>query len=195
MLKIPYRYLAPILLAFSFETHAALEDSRINAALSLLEAMDMRVNLARTVEQVTYAEVDKSPELVPFKAVMLEFMNKYMGFDNLKADLARIYADAFTQAELEELARFYRTPVGRKVLDKMPELTVLGARMGEQKVEEHLGELEGMIAREAQRLQSYRPQLAGNVRAAKGQVRQSSFPGKHAPLGARSLQRCLPCCN
>ena len=157
MLKIPYRYLAPILLAFSFETHAALEDSRINAALSLLEAMDMRVNLARTVEQVTYAEVDKSPELVPYKAVMLEFMNKYMGFDNLKADLARIYADAFTQAELEELARFYRTPVGRKVLDKMPELTVLGARMGEQKVEEHLGELEGMIAREAQRLQSYRP--------------------------------------
>ena len=157
MLKIPHRYLVPILLAFSFEAHAALEDGRINAALNLLEAMDMRVNLARTVEQVTYAEVDKSPELVPFKAVMLEFMNKYMGFDNLKADLARIYADAFTQAELEELARFYRTPVGRKVLDKMPELTVLGARMGEQKVEEHLGELEGMIGREAQRLQSYRP--------------------------------------
>jgi hypothetical protein len=153
-MTIPRRYLALILLAFSLETHAAPEDSRIDAALNLLEAMDMRVNLARTVEQVTYAEVEKSPELLPFKAVMLEFMNKYMGFDNLRSDLARIYADAFTRAELEELARFYRTPVGRKVLEKMPELTVLGARMGEQKVEDNLAELEGMIAREAQRLRS-----------------------------------------
>ncbi len=153
-MKTAHRYLALVLLAFSLETHAAPEDSRFNAAMNLLEAMDMRVNLARTVEQVTYAEVEKSPELVPFRAVMLEFMNKYMGFDNLKSDLAKIYADAFTQAELEELARFYRTPVGRKVLQKMPELTVLGARLGEQKVEDNLGELEGMIAREAQRLQS-----------------------------------------
>jgi hypothetical protein len=36
----------------------------------------------------------------------------------------------------------------------MPELTILGARMGEQKVEDNLAELEGMIAREAQRLRS-----------------------------------------
>lgn len=153
-MKHSLRFLALFMLAFSMGAHAAPEDGRIKAAMNLLEAMDMRVNLARTVEQVTLAEVDKTPGLVPYKGVMLEFMNKYMGFDNLKADLAKLYADAFTKAELEELARFYQTPVGRKILNKMPELTVLGSRMGQQKVEEHLGELEAMIAKETQRIQS-----------------------------------------
>lgn len=126
----------------------------MDAALRLLDAMDMRVNLANTVEQVTLAEVEKNPKLVPYKNVMLEFMGKYMGFDNIKAELADIYANAFTLTELEELARFYRTPVGKKILQKLPELTVQGARLGQHKVEEHLGELEILIRQEAERIQS-----------------------------------------
>ncbi len=134
--------------------HAAPENGRLMAAVNLLEAMDMRVTLARTVEHTTAAEVDKTPDLIPFKGVMLEFMSRYMGYDNLKDDLARLYADAFTRSELEELARFYQTPLGRKMLQKLPELTVQGSRLGQQKVEEHLAELEVMIAREVERLQA-----------------------------------------
>lgn len=152
MMKMLFRYIASLLLFFSLQAHAAPEDGRLQAAVNLLESMDMRVNLARTVEQVTSAEVEKSPELVPYKGVMLEFMNRYMGFDNLKADLAKLYADAFTQSELEELARFYQTPVGKKTLQKMPELTVRGGLLGQRKVEEHLVELEAMITKESQRI-------------------------------------------
>jgi uncharacterized protein len=145
---------AMVTLLFSMDTHAVTEDGRAKAAMRLLDAMDMRVNLARTVEQVTEAEVEKTPALVPYKSVLLEFMNKYMGYDNIKADLAKLYADAYTQSELEELARFYQTPVGKKLLNKLPELTVQGARLGQQKVEEHLDELRALVARESQRIQS-----------------------------------------
>lgn len=154
MMKMSYRYFVPLLFCFSLEAHAAAEDGRLQAAMNLLESMDMRVNLARTVEQVTTAEVEKSPELVPYKGVMLEFMNRYMGFDNLKSDLAKLYADAFTKVELEELARFYQTPVGKKTLQQMPELTVRGGLLGQRKVEEHLAELEAMITQESQRIQT-----------------------------------------
>lgn len=146
--------IAALWLAFAGQAFAAAEEGRQAAALRLLEAMDMRVNLARTIEQVTLAEVHKNPKLEPFKGVMLEFMHKYMGYDSLKNDLAKIYADAFILAELDELARFYQTPVGRKTLQMLPELTVQGGRMGERKVQEHLGELEAMISKEAQRLQA-----------------------------------------
>jgi hypothetical protein len=146
--------IAALWLAFAGQAFAAAEDGRQAAALRLLEAMDMRVNLARTIDQVTLAEVDKNPKLEPFKGVMLEFMHKYMGYDSLKNDLAKIYADAFNLAELDELSRFYQTPVGRKTLQMLPELTVQGGRMGERKVQEHLGELEAMISKEAQRLQA-----------------------------------------
>lgn len=148
------QFLALALLAFNMQAHAAPENGRMKAAVNLLDAMDMRVTLARTVEQVTTAEVDKNPDLIPFKGVMLEFMGKYMGYDSLKGDLAKLYADSFTRAELEELARFYQTPLGRKMLLKLPELTVEGSRLGQRKVEEHLPELEAMITREAERLKA-----------------------------------------
>ncbi len=143
-----------VLLLFCGEARAANETGRLDAALRLLDAMDMRVNLANTVEKVTLAEVEKNPNLEPYKGVMLEFMNRYMGFDNIKNELADIYANSFTQTELEELARFYQTPVGKKILQKLPELTVEGARLGQRKVEEHLGELEIMIGKEAERIRS-----------------------------------------
>jgi hypothetical protein len=41
----------------------------VKAALNLLEAMDMRVNLARTVGQVKAAEAEKSLTLLPYKGV------------------------------------------------------------------------------------------------------------------------------
>lgn len=148
------QFLALALLAFNMHAHAAPENGRMKAALNLLDAMDMRVTLARTVEQVTTAEVDKNPDLIPFKGVMLEFMGKHMGYDSLKGDLAKLYADSFTRAELEELARFYQTPLGRKMLLKLPELTVEGSRLGQRKVEEHLPELEAMITQEAERLKA-----------------------------------------
>lgn len=147
-------FFCAVFLLFSAEAGAAQEIGRLDAALRLLDAMDMRVNLANTVEQVTLAEVEKNPKLEPYKGVMLEFMNKYMGFDNIKSELADIYANAFTQTELEELARFYQTPVGKKILQKLPELTVEGARLGQRKVEEHLGELQVMISREAERIRA-----------------------------------------
>ena len=153
-MKPAIRILSILVLALSGPVFAAPEEGRMEAAVNLLDAMDMRVNLARTVEQVTLAEVEKNPKLEPFKNVMLEFMNRYMGLDSLKADLAHIYAEAFTQTELEELARFYISPLGKKTLQKLPELTVQGARLGQRKVEEHLGELEAMIIQESQRQQS-----------------------------------------
>lgn len=147
-------FLACFLLGFSLPGQAAQEDARMRAALALLDAMDMRVTLSQTVDQVTQAEVDKNPELLPFKAVMLRFMHKYMGYDNIKGDLALLYANAFTQAELEELARFHRSPLGKKVSRRMPELTVAGSQLGQAKVETHLPELQAMVAEEARRLQA-----------------------------------------
>lgn len=139
---------------FSLPGQAAPEAARMNAALNLLESMDMRITMAHTIDHVTHAEVEKSPDLVPFEGVMLRFMHKHMGYDSIKTELAAIYANAFTQTELEELAKFYRTPLGKKMLVKLPELTVAGTRLGEMKVEANMAELEAMIAQEAERLQA-----------------------------------------
>ncbi len=52
----------------------------------------------------------------------------------LHAQIAEVYADEFTTAELRELLKFYRGPLGKKFLKRMPLVTqktiVLGQRWG-----------------------------------------------------------------
>ena len=83
---------------------------------------------------------------------MLQFMNKYLGWENLKEDIAKIYVSKFTLDELIELKKFYQTPVGRKSSRLLPELTAAGAELGQKRVQQNIGELKKMIAEEAKRL-------------------------------------------
>lgn len=46
---------------------------------------------------------------------------------------AAIYAEVFTKKELEELIKFYKSPIGKKLLEKQPQLT--SATMQKMQVE------------------------------------------------------------
>lgn len=138
---------------------AAMADEAAKAAaFELLDVLEMKTLLTETIEHATSAELEKNPALGPYRKVMLEFMNKHMGYDAIKDDLATMYAETFTAQELTELADFYKTPVGRKSIKTMPELMVKGGKYGEQKVQQNIPELQAMIAAEAKRIQ----QLQGN---------------------------------
>ena len=41
-----------------------------------------------------------------------------------------LYADTFTEKEIEEITKFYQTDVGQKLLVKSPELMQIGAQLG-----------------------------------------------------------------
>lgn len=60
-----------------------------------------------------------------------EFRARY---GRMKSETAQEYARTFTTAELEELIRFYASPVGRKALETLPELQQrlfpIGMRIG-----------------------------------------------------------------
>jgi hypothetical protein len=44
-------------------------------------------------------------------------------WEEIRPQMAKLYADAFTHAELAEIIAFYQTPTGQKTLDKLPVLT------------------------------------------------------------------------
>jgi uncharacterized protein len=153
VLKSPVTRIAMLLLCLSGSAFAQ-QDARLDAALKLLDSMDMRESLARTIEQATEIEMENAPNLRPFREIMLGFLNKHMGYDNIRLDFARLYADNFSESELNQLADFYRTPVGRKSIERLPELTAQGARLGQRKVQENSAELEQLIKDEINRTQA-----------------------------------------
>lgn len=127
--------------------------ARIDAAFSLLEAMELESQLSETIERMVDVEVQNNPGLAPYRHVLLKFYNKYIGYESSKHETAELYANAFTLGEIEELTAFYNTSLGKKVMRKTPELVQKGSQMGMTAVRDNIFELQEMIKDEALKIQ------------------------------------------
>ena len=130
----------------------------IEEAEKLLGIMGIDTALEQSIEQMLQVQLQQNPALAPYKHVLMEFFLKYMSFESLKPEMAKIYANAFSAEELRELNNFYRTPVGMKTIKLMPTLMGQGAQLGASRVQENIGELEQMIQAEANRIQELQSQ-------------------------------------
>jgi hypothetical protein len=122
------------------------EVSHRKAAESLLSQMNMDAVLSQTIDQTLQMQIKANPAIAPYEQEMKNFLKKYMSWAGLQQDMVKLYADAFTESELNELSKFYQTPVGKKTLQQMPVLMSKGAEIGQRRVQEHLPELQNTIA-------------------------------------------------
>lgn len=82
-------------------------------------------------------EVERAyDEVLPF---VLELANRRLG--EFVEAAAAIYARAFTASELREIAAFYQTPIGQKMLAKMPGLMQDSLAAGQRFGQSLAGEL------------------------------------------------------
>ncbi|WP_185816851.1 DUF2059 domain-containing protein [Hymenobacter metallilatus] len=116
------------------------------AAEELLQATSTEKNLAASIDRMLALQIEQNPGMKAVEPEMRAYINKYMSWASLKDELVQIYAQEFTEKELKELTKFYLTPIGRKTIEKMPQLMVAGMEMGQRRVQEHLPELQQAIA-------------------------------------------------
>ncbi|MNT21075.1 hypothetical protein D3C72_1563990 [compost metagenome] len=58
----------------------------------------------------------------------------------------KIYTSNFSESELKELIAFYESPLGRKVLDKMPALTQQSAQLTQSRLEGAVPEVNKLLS-------------------------------------------------
>lgn len=58
------------------------------------------------------------------------WFNEDIDRSKMTSEIKKLYSQAFTDDEISEITKFYQTPVGKKFLDKSPELMQLGAQIG-----------------------------------------------------------------
>jgi hypothetical protein len=122
-----------------------IEPSHLKAAQNLLIEMEMKTTLSQSTDRNLDALIGGNPESGALKEAAKVFLNRYMSWDAVKDDLAMIYADAFTEEELTAITAFYQTPAGKKMAILSPELIGKGLELGQQRVQEHIAELQSMI--------------------------------------------------
>ena len=125
------------------------EASHRKAAEAFISALDMESLLNQSVNQMLDMQVKQNPAIAPFQQDMKAFFAKYMSWQSMKEEMVKIYMGEFTENELNELNKFYQTPVGKKSIQRMPALLAKGAELGQKRVQEHLPELQAAIAAKA----------------------------------------------
>ncbi|MEY2490604.1 MAG: uncharacterized protein QOC70_2546 [Verrucomicrobiota bacterium] len=131
---------------FQPATTRADEASHRKAAEALFALMGMESLINQSIDQMLAMQVQQNPALAPYQVQMKAFLSKYMSWATLKDDMVKIYTAEFSESELNELNKFYQTPLGKKTVQKMPALMAKGAEIGQKRVQEHLPELQAALA-------------------------------------------------
>ena len=123
----------------------AMADAASHAAdaerfLKLAHADKLTVPVYGQVQQMFAQRFAEAPSgkkavLESYQAKANAALDKAVGWDKLKPDMVKLYTSNFSESELKDLVAFYQSPLGKKVLEKMPQLTQQSAQMTQAKLE------------------------------------------------------------
>ena len=87
------------------------------------------------------------------RAILREVLAEFLTPELWEESIARVYMDRFTAVELNEMVRFYGSPVGRKVLTLEGEVTdavdeEIGEALGEERLEEFITRVDDALGAE-----------------------------------------------
>ena len=87
---------------------------------------------------------DKNSESI--KKIIMTWCDRVFAGGDFENDMALIYAKYFSENELKELAKFYKTDLGQKITSSLPILMKEGAALGAKHGQLHQGELIQMLS-------------------------------------------------
>jgi uncharacterized protein len=119
--------------------------SHRKAAENLLIVMEVDKSLPKVVEQVVETQVQQNPQLAAQREVLQRFLIKYVNWASVKEDTITAYTQEFTEPELKKLTEFYKTPLGKKASEKMPQLAFIAGQLGLRQAQVHQAELRQML--------------------------------------------------
>lgn len=138
--------MAPILVVAQSNSRALVE-----ATYELMDLINVESALRNALASQTDVLLETSPHLVPYRDVFLDFFAEDIDFETVKEKIAMQYISLFSEAEIRDLIKFYRSKTGQKMLRVESELTLAMMRIGEEMVRDKQHLLEERIrTRESQ---------------------------------------------
>jgi hypothetical protein len=149
-MKSPIRLIsaASLLCAILTAALAASPDgaSQREQVETLFRLTQMETKIQESVASVVQLELQQNPQLQGDKQVLEAFLQKYIGWQALKDDIADMYMRTFSEQELKEMNAFYITPTGQKVITVVPQLVQQRNQLAMQRLQQHIGELKQLIS-------------------------------------------------
>jgi len=121
--------------------------SHLQAAERMVEASDILNNMQKVFPTIIKTQASQVPEAqrATFIDVMQKFFAKYVNDDAIKKAFVPIYAETYSEEELNHISDFLLSPAGKAMTAKQPELLTKSMQWGQNVVLEHKDELVEML--------------------------------------------------
>lgn len=104
------------------------------AVRELLEVSRTRENFIRAME--LGMEQGGMGELTPqVQRALRDFMDEHFRFEDLEPEFIRMYTELYTEEEIRGMTAFYRTPLGQRMIETLPELSAASQRIAQERLQ------------------------------------------------------------
>ena len=117
----------------------------LEPAYKLLDEMGLKKVYENAIDGYTKRLVQANSNFKPIEGKIKDFYKKYVSWDIMKKDLAKLYSKYYTADELEDITNFYKTKTGKKVLATMGKIAYEGQMLTQKRLRPHLNELKKML--------------------------------------------------
>lgn len=129
--------------------------SRRATALRILETTNVRESVDQVMEAMEsmlsqqLATMDLPAEgreaAARMQAELMSFMAEAMTWEDLRDFMVDTYSELFTEQELLELAEFYESDLGQKMIARQPEILQRSMSWSQQAIQERMPELQRRV--------------------------------------------------
>ena len=129
-------------------------DEKITLSIELMQIMNFDKTMQSMQGQMrgmmeeqfkSYAACEAAqPVLEEFSGRLTDRMMGYLTDEELKVDIAAVYADVFTVEELRGIVAFYHSTLGKKMIERMPELMQRSMQITQGRMKSMMPELQAL---------------------------------------------------
>jgi len=147
-------------------TALAAETGKEERVLKLLEITNARSTVdqvAKSIEGFMQQQIQATARDLPpegqeaMEIVRREstaWLSENLSWDQLKGMYVDVYSEVFTEKEIDQLIRFYQSPLGQKILAKMPELLQACFQRSQALVKEKLPEFQERLKKRLEEVEA-----------------------------------------
>jgi hypothetical protein len=127
--------------------------SHRQAAQELLQVTDMPRQFDSAIREMMAVQFQAMPEMELFKPAIEKWLATTITWKQVEPEMITLYTEEFSEKELKDLTSFYRTPTGRKAMERLPVIMRRGGEIGLRLAQAHEDELKRLITERAEELQ------------------------------------------
>lgn len=99
------------------------EKTHRKAAEELLVTLRVEKAMLDTIDPAIDTLIKANPGIGAYRQALKQHLTRQLAWEAQKDEWVAAYMEEFTEPELKEMAAFYQTKTGQKLLEKQPKLT------------------------------------------------------------------------